>query len=273
MPHRLALDARLYLRLVWMQIRSQAQYKVGLVIDVVTYFFVTALEFASLLIFFGPFPTLLGWRVGEVALLFAVTSLAFGLAELVGAGIDGFPDMIRRGDFDRLLLRPTSALLQVATSDFRLRRLGRITQGAVGFALALALLRGGLHWTPAKVALVPLAVLSGGGIFVSILLFGATLCFWTVETTELTNVLTYGGREMLSYPLTIYSGALQRLFVFVVPLAFGTFLPVCYLLDRPLPFGLPAGLVFAAPLVAAAFAFASGALWRLGVRHYQSTGS
>jgi ABC-2 type transport system permease protein len=131
----------------------------------------------------------------------------------------------------------------------------------------------GLHWTLAKLALLPLAVASAAVIFVAVLLLGATLCFWTVETTELINMFTYGGREMLSYPLTIYHRVLQTLFVFVVPLAFGTFLPTCFLLDRPLPFSLPGAAAFAAPLAAAAFALVAGALWRLGVRHYQSTGS
>src|SRR5262249_21389800 len=162
-------------------------------------------------------PTLLGWRVGEVALLFAITSLAFGLAELFGGGIDAFSEMVRQGDFDRILLRPMGTLLQVATSEFRLRRLGRLTQGALAFGLALVLLHG-LRWTPEKLVLVPVALVSGALIFLAVLLLGAVVCFWTIETTELTSTFTYGGREMLSYPMTIYDRSLQRVFVFVVPL-------------------------------------------------------
>jgi ABC-2 type transport system ATP-binding protein len=41
-------------------------------------------------------------------------------------------------------------------------------------------------------------------MFVAILLLGATLSFWTIEADEIVNILTFGGREMLSYPLTIY---------------------------------------------------------------------
>jgi ABC-2 type transport system permease protein len=87
------------------------------------------------------------------------------------------------------------------------------------------------------------------------------------------NILTYGGRDMLSYPLAIYNQFLQRFFLFVVPLAFGSFVPTCYLLGRPLPFGLPAEVAFAAPFVALVFAMAAFVAWRFGVRHYQSTGS
>ena len=78
---------------------------------------------------------------------------------------------------------------------------------------------------------------------------------------------------MLSYPIVIYDQILQRFFLFIVPLAFGSYVPTCYLLGRPLPFGLPNEVIFAAPLVALLFGMLAGAIWQFGVRHYQSTGS
>ncbi|MFL5659357.1 MAG: ABC transporter permease [Ktedonobacteraceae bacterium] len=272
MISKLLVDLRLYWHLIAMQLRAQMQYKMSVLIDVVTYLSVTSLEFVPVLIYFGPFPSLLGWKVGEVALLYAITSMSFGLAELFGAGIDAFDETIRRGEFDRVLLRPVGALLQVVSSEFRLRRLGRITEGLLVFILALSLLPG-LEWTPLKLAILPISIISGALVFIAILLLGATLCFWTIETTELTNILTYGGREMLSYPLTIYHQGLQGFFLFVIPLAFGTYVPTCYLLGRTLPFGLSSEWAFGAPLVALTFAIISGATWRFGVHHYQSTGS
>jgi ABC-2 type transport system permease protein len=265
-------DLRLYLRLIVMQVRSQAQYRASLAIDIGTYLAVTGLEFTVVFIVFGRFPTLLGWRLGEVALLYSFTSLAFGTAELIGAGIDNFSETIRRGEFDRVLLRPVGVFTQVLGSDFRLRRLGRLTQGAIGFVVALGWLPD-LRWTPAKLVMLPLGIVSGATVFLAILLLGATLCFWTVETTELTNVLYYGGRELLSWPMSIYAPSLQRIFLFVVPLAFGSYVPLCFILGRALPFDLPAAWAFAAPLPAGIFALSALGVWRLGIARYQSTGS
>lgn len=274
MLQNLRSDLRLYQLLIDIQFKAQAQYKTNLLIDIVTYFGVTALEFIALLLFFIPFPSLLGWHVGDVALLSAIMSISFGLSELVGAGIDNFPLLIMQGEFDRILLRPVNSFLQVIGSDFRLRRLGRITQGILGFMLALHFLASTpIHWTIAKLAVLGIGILSGTVIFTSILLLGATVCFWTIETTELTNILTYGGREMLSYPLTIYHQMLQKFFLFVVPIAFGSYVPTCYILDRPLPFGLPRELAFASPLAALLFAFAASKVWSVGIRHYQSSSS
>ena len=265
-------DVRLYLRLIRMQIQAQTQYKANLLLDIATYFFTTTIEFTSVLLFFGPFPTLLGWHVGEVVLLTAVVSISFGLAEMIGAGIDNFAETIRRGDFDRVLLRPAGVFTQVIGSDFRLRRLGRLTQGALAFIVALHLLPD-LHWTIDKLFVLFIDVGSGAIIFVTVILLGATVCFWTIETTELTNILTYGGREMLGYPLSIYHQILQRFFLFIVPVAFGSYVPTCYILGRPLPFGLPGAFAFAGPLVTAVFACVAIFIWRFGVQHYQSTGS
>jgi ABC-2 type transport system permease protein len=272
MLNNLLSDLRLYRRLIGMQLRIQAQYKFNLAVDIGTYLFVTTMEFFVVFFYFGSFKSILGWKIGEIALLTATASFGFGLAEMIGAGIDSFDMTIRRGEFDRLLLRPVSAFIQVIGSDFRLRRLGRLTQGCIAFVLGLVLLPG-FYWTPAKLLILLLGITSAAAIFVSILLLSATLCFWTVEATELFNSLTYGGREMMSYPITIYHQLLQRFFLFVVPLAFGAYIPVCYLLDRPLPFGLPGVVAFAAPLAALAFALVAGAIWHFGVHHYQGTGS
>jgi ABC-2 type transport system permease protein len=265
-------DLHLYRRLIVMQVRAQLQYKINVVVDVVTYLSVTGLEFLTMLLYFVKFHSMLGWHIGEVAMLGAVTSFSFGLAELFGAGIDVFDETIRRGDFDRVLLRPVGALILVASSEFRLRRLGRITEGILAFIVSLALLHS-INWTPLKLLALSMGVVSGALIFVSVLLMGATMCFWTVQTTELTNILYYGGREMLSYPITIYHQVLQRILLFVIPLAFGAYLPTCYLLDRGLPFRLPVWIVFLSPLVALAFASIAIWVWGVGVRHYQSTGS
>jgi ABC-2 type transport system permease protein len=135
MIENIVIDLRLYTHFLGMLVRSQAQYKVNVVVDIASSFAVTSLEFVAVLIYFGQVNSLLGWSVGEVAMLYAVMSISFGLAEMFGSGIDAFSDTIRLGEFDRVLLRPVGSFLQVVASDFRLRRLGRITQGCMTFVI------------------------------------------------------------------------------------------------------------------------------------------
>ena len=94
-------DLHLYLRLIGMQLRAQMQYKVNLLIDIVTYFLISGLEFAAIMLLFGPFPSILGWSIGEVAFLYSLTSMSFGLAELFGAGATFSVDLPYRVEAER----------------------------------------------------------------------------------------------------------------------------------------------------------------------------
>ena len=265
-------DVILYRYLIGIQVKAQLQYKINLLFDIAAYLGITALEFTAVILYFQAFPSLLGWKMGEVALLAGIINFSFGLAELFGGGIDKFSESIRRGEFDRVLLRPVSVFMLVVSNEFMLRRFGRMTQGILVFLFGISLLPG-LHWTLDKALALLIGVGSTSIIFIAIMMLGATMCFWTIQTTELTNILTDGGREMLNYPVTIYQDMMQRFFLFVVPVAFGSFLPICYLLDRSLPFGLPPTVVWCSPLLACMFATIAAFIWRFGIRHYQSTGS
>jgi ABC-2 type transport system permease protein len=164
-----------------------------------------------------------------------------------------------------------STFVQVLAADFQLRRIGRITQGC--FALALAAAWTPMTWTPLKLLYLLVVLISGCVIFSALLVLGAVLCFWTVQSIEIINTVTYGGIDMASYPLPIYHELLQRFFTFVVPLAFVSYFPALYLLDRPEAQRLPGWLPGVTPIAAAALALLAWLAWQFGVRHYQSTGS
>jgi ABC-2 type transport system permease protein len=264
-------DAVLYRRLIGAHIRAQMQYRVSFLLMTLVRMMVTGSDLLAILILFNYFGELAGWRAGEVALLYGLVMVAFGLSEMVAAGFDVFPQSIRQGEFDRVLLRPVGVFIQVLAADFQLRRLGRVAQG--GLALALAFAWTEIVWTPLKVFYLLLVVGSGIVMFSALLVVGAVLCFWTVESIEIVNTVTYGGTEMASYPLPIYHEVLQRFFTFIVPLAFVSYFPALYLLDRPELQRLPSCLPVATPVAAAVLALVAWLAWRVGVRHYQSTGS
>ncbi len=261
----------LYGRLVTAQVRSQLQYRASFALQVLGQFLASFVGFIAVLLLFHRFETLAGWSRAEVAFLYGLGGLAFGLSDLVAGGFDRLSIAIQTGTFDRVLTRPVGSFAQVLASDFQIRRLGRILQGAVVLGLALAWLD--VAWSPLKLLVLLSAVVSGVVIFGAIWVIGAAITFWTVQTSEVTNVFTYGGEELVSYPLSVYGDGLRRFFTVVVPLAFVTYLPALYILDRPDPLGLPPALQFCSPLVAAAFFLVARGAWALGVRHYQSTGS
>ncbi len=264
-------DIELYLRLVRARLRAQLQYRGSFLMMVVVSFFGMASELVAVVILLGAFGNVAGWDVGEIALLYGLAGTAFGLSEMVGAGFDLFPATIRRGEFDQVLLRPASIFAQVMASDFQLRRISRIAQALV--ALVLAARWTTIDWTLTKALYLPLVIACGAVMFTSIFMLGATLCFWTVESIEMINSLTNGGTELSSYPMPIYHEMMQRLFTFVIPLAFVAYVPALYLLDRPEARDWPRWLPLLPPVAAVAIALVARVAWSFGVRHYRSTGS
>ncbi len=93
----------------------------------------------------------------------------------------------------------------------------------------------------------------------------ATLCFWTVESLEIMNALTYGGTEAAQYPLTLYRDWFRRFFMpFVVPLAFVASHPCGGAARSPHGAGrCPQAARWASPLVGVAFLL-SAAIVALG---------
>jgi ABC-2 type transport system permease protein len=262
----------LYFTLIGARVRSQMQYRVSFWMELLGFLLVTGLEFAVIAILLGRFHSVGGWGLGEVALLYGLTSFAFSLAEMAGRGFDApFERMIVQGGFDGVLSRPMGAFFQVLTAEFQLRRLGRTAQA--GLVLAYAFSQTQIAWMPDKLLLLPVTVLSGAMIYLSLIVIGATMCFWTTSTPEVINVFTFGGEQMASYPLSIYQGWLRAVFLFIIPVGFSNYPAALYLLGRADPGGLPAWAAWLAPLAAAIFFAAAMRFWQLGVSKYTSTGS
>lgn len=261
----------LYGRLLGAHVRGQMQYRVSFLLLLASNFTTTFAELIAVLILFGTFGEMAGWRVGEVAFLYGLVSIALALAELFGDGFDEVAAMIRLGQFDRVLTRPVPAFVQVMSTQFPLRQLGRLSQGALALGLAQAWV--GIAWTPARALVFLSALLATALVFFTVVVVGAAVCFWTTERTEAQNVFTYGGAELGSYPLHIYSPWLRAVFLYFVPLALTSYYPALFILGKPDPLGLPDWLPFTA-LPAGFLFFALGLLaWRAGLNHYQSTGS
>ena len=107
----------------------------------------------------------------------------------------------------------------------------------------------------------------------SLFIVGSTITFWTLQSIEAMNTLTYGGTDMMSYPIQIYPGWMQRFFTFVIPFIFLNYYPALYFLDKPDPLHFPPFAPFLAPFVALLFFALALRMWQMGIDHYQSSGT
>ncbi len=261
----------LYAQYVSVSIRSQMQYRASFIMTTLAHFLMTGLEFLAIWVLFARFEHLGSWRLEEVCLFYGLINMAFALSDATSRGFDMFHTMVKGGDFDRLLVRPRSTVIQLAGQEFTLRRIGRFSQGALVFAYGTQAL--GIDWTLAKIALAFFTIFGGACLFYGLIVLQATMAFWTTESLEIVNTVTYGGVQTAQYPLTIYRTWFRQVFTYIIPLASVSYYPSLALLDRVDPLGSSLLFQWLSPAIGIAFLIICLQVWHVGVRHYRSTGS
>mgnify|MGYP002778389909 CR=1 FL=1 len=242
------------------------QYKASFLMLSLSHFLGTFVDILGIWILFDRFKFVHGWTFPEVGLIYGIMNVGFALAEAFSRGFDTFSQIIKYGDFDRLLLRPLSSLYQVALREVQAMRIGRFLQGLIVLSWSFSQ----LSLAPLSLLLILFSVLGAACLFYGLFVIQATASFWIIEALELMNVATYGGLQTGQYPISIYDKVFRLIFTLIIPIACVGYYPVASLLQRG---SIPLWLGALFPLAGFIFLFLACQFWHFGVRHYRSTGS
>lgn len=258
----------IYFKSIFMHIKSAMQYKKSFIIIAIGGFITTFLSIFGIYLLFQKFGVIKNWTFYDIALTFGISMFCHSFTEMFGRGFDLFSDMVRTGEFDRVLIRPRDTALQVACSNFELNKIGRFLQSILTLVIAICNIN--VEWNFYKALVLFFMILGGCAIFLGILIVKATFSFWTVDALEFMNIFSDGGKEMAQYPVNIYEDWFRFIFTFLLPFGLVNYYPLLFLLDKndsiPWFYGF-------FPLVAVLFILPCLLFWRVGVRHYKSTGS
>lgn len=259
------------LRIMVLRWRGQMAYRLSFWMQIVSYFIIHAAEVLALFAMFYRFDSMGGWTLPEVAFLHGVAMIMFSLADTLVIGLNSVPAQIRQGEFDRVLIRPLSAWIQSVVSEVSLRHMGQFVQGVI--VLAWALNRLTIEWTPGRLGVFVVMIVTGFALFSALFTVEAILSFWTVNSVEAVNAFTYGGSDLAQFPLHIFERGMRILFLWVVPVGFTSYYPALYILDKPDPLGNPEWFLLLGPVIVTGFCLVVAWGWQQGIRHYRSTGS
>ena len=268
-PETWAVPLRGFGAIARMWVRAALAYPMSFWMMAASQFGAGMLDLVGIWIMFHTIDALGGFVLSEIAFLYGATAFGLGVADLVGGQVERLGQLIRTGRLDTMLLKPLPLLVQVCADQFALRRVARIAQAS----LVLAVAAYWVDWTPSKVGLTLVMLVSGSVIFLSVFVLFGSVQFWTVDASEVANAFTYGGNTLTQYPLTIFPKEVVTGLTYLVPLAFVNWYPALYVLDRADPYGFPEWLRYASPLAALVLVAITAVVWRAGVRHYESTGS
>jgi ABC-2 type transport system permease protein len=212
-----------------------------------------------------------GWDFRQMAFLYALWMLAHELHNTFFFTVVSVPEYVREGRFDRFLVRPQDALFQTLTVPQQIFPDGLFL--AV-ITLFVATKYSGVHADAAFVFGVPFIVAGGALIDFGISLVVATLSFWFVRVDTLRWVVMSLEQDFTRFPISIYTKGVRLLLAFVFPFAFMNYFPATYFLHKAeTGLGLSPAVGLLTPLIGLAWAAVAYAFWRIGITHYQGTGS
>lgn len=262
---------KLYFKYIKLNIESQLQYKASFIMMSIGHFLITFIDFLGIWVLFERFGSIKNFTFEEAALFYGIVHMAFSVTEAWTRGFDIFPRLVRSGDFDRILIRPRTTVLQVLGHDFQIMRVGRFTQGLV--VLIWAMINLNIKWNLNKVLLLIGSIIGGNFLFSGLMVLQATLSFWSIQSLEIVNSFTYGGVQAAQYPISIYKPWFRKILIYIIPLATINYFPAMSILGKSDYLNYPQWVGWASPFFGFAFFMFSLFIWRFGVRHYTSTGS
>lgn len=263
---RIWKNITLYWRYASICVRSAMQYKLSFLLMVIGRFLIAFSEFIAIKFLFSGFEEIKGYTYGDVLLCFSIVQMSFTLSELFGNGFKTFSSMIKRGDFDRILLRPCSPILQIIGNRFEIGRIGPMITAVITLVIGIRTSR--INWSFGAFFTLALMIAGGTLLFIGLFMLGASFCFFSVEDTSIINVLTYGAKSHGKYPIDVYGKGILRFCTYVIPYTLFQYYPLQYLLGKTTQ-----GRLAFYPLGIAVFLVLCYAVWRIGVQNYKSCGA
>jgi ABC-2 type transport system permease protein len=257
------------LRLKLQSLKAQLVYPANFFMQIASIALIGFLGIPSLLLLTSAFPSIGGWDFTMLGFMAALRHMAGGIHHGFFFSFFHHRELVRKGEFDRMLVRPVHPLLQIMASSLNLSAIGEFLPGLVLFAITCP--RVAIEWNLANIAFLVVVVLCGAVIEWAVYLFFAAFDFW-LESEDTLYIPTAFLESVLYYPAHIYSRALAFFITFIFPYAFMAYFPTLYFFQIDVEM-FPGFFVYLTPVVAVASTAIAVAFWSFGLRHYQSTGT
>ena len=251
-------------------LKAQLEYPANFCMQIASIALIGFLGIPSLLLLTSAFPSIGGWDFYMLGFMAALRHMAGGVHHGFFFSFFHHRELVRNGEFDRMLVRPIHPLLQIMASSLNLSAIGEFLPGLVLFAITCP--RVAIEWNLANIAFVVVVVLCGAVIEWAVYLFFSAFDFWLAGAESLHYIPDAFLDSVLYYPAHIYSRALAFTITFVFPYAFIAYYPTLHFFQIDVDM-FPGVFAYLTPVVAVVSTAIAVAFWSFGLRHYQSTGT
>nr|WP_296064237.1 ABC-2 family transporter protein [uncultured Actinoplanes sp.] len=258
---------RIYLRLLGAHFRSLLEYPADFTVLAGATVLMQVVNIVFLSALFARVPEVHGWTFWSVLTMFGAVALAEGVGSLFFEGMWWLAGYINRGGLDYFLIRPYPVILQTTSAAVGINGLSNIVVGGIMIGAGLA--HANIVWTPWRILLGVVLLISAVIVKVAISLATNAVSFWLNSPTPMFAFALLQVGDLARFPLSIYPVALKAALGAVLPFAFVSFFPVAYLVNM----GQSRWLGLMTPLVAVYCAGAAALIFKRGLRRYESAGN
>lgn len=164
-----------------------------------------------------------GWNRGQMLAVVGVSMLTGALVYTFMPALQELPEQVRRGTLDFVVTKPVDAQFWVSFRRFNLAECGSVFAALVLTGYGVAQSGGPLD--PVRIFAGFVLALIAAGLYYCLMMMTMTLAIYFVRVENLW-VLAHTGLETTRFPVEIYKPAIQRVLLFIVPLAFLATVPV-----------------------------------------------
>ena len=259
---------KLYTTYAKLSLMSKLVYKANVIIGILAFLFTEATSLFTLYILVSSVPSIDGYTIYHVGLLFGLTNMAVGIDHLLTDKLWTVAYWeVKTGKLDHMFLRPLPVLFQVIASEIQLEALGEIIVAVALISLCGSQLEivGGVG----AILTVILGVLCAAIIISAFKVLVASLAFKFKRSGPLLQFI-YNFSGYTKYPMKIYPKVIQVILTFVIPLGLCLFFPFENLFA---PMYNPLVLIASMLAFTSVFATICIIVWNRMEKCYESTGT
>ncbi|WBW97781.1 ABC transporter permease [Oceanirhabdus sp. W0125-5] len=257
---------KLYLTLFKASFKTQTQYKFDFIVSILGNILALFGDFLIIVFILMRFKNIDGWQLQEIALMYAIIELGFGLCRFFGDEFNRFETYILTGKFDSVLIRPVSPLIQMMLRRVDFKRLGMVIQ-----AIAVGI------WALSKCTFInnsiylylPFLIIASTLMNFQVSVILASTAFWTGKNKDIVILGHYSTRTAAQYPATIYHNIFSFILTFIIPFFSINYYPLLYYTGKS-----DNMLYLISPLLAIiVMTPISYFIWTSGIKKYSSAGT
>ena len=163
-------------------------------------------------------PSLRGWRLGDIQLLFGIVAAAFGLTVTFAGGVRYLGRLIEEGELDTLLTQPKSVLVHALGMRLQPSGFGDVLSGLIFIGWS-----GQVTWR--AVPILAIAIIASAVVFVACGIVFFSFAFWFGKVDSAARQLWELLVTFSLYPEPLFGGMLRLALFTVLPAGFVAYLP------------------------------------------------